>query len=161
MWLSMNDPSQKRSKEMTPVNSILTSLEYGFSNWWISSEESDRRGHTEGCVSGKQEEGSVSLKNGPQCRRRQRPHKIRLAKCLQNLMTKLWGNLQLASLSLQTGWDWGQFKVGWRETGKWEIGRVHGYNSFKFGCAGKETPEGWAEDTVKTFVVKVKKLTYI
>ena len=47
------------------------------------------------------------MKNGPQCRRRQRPHKIRLAKCLQNLMTKILGNLQLASLSLQRGWGGG------------------------------------------------------
>ena len=69
----------------------------------MSSEESDRRGHTEECESGKQEEGNVSLKNGPQCCRRQRSHKIRLAKCLQNLMTKILGNLQLASLSLQRG----------------------------------------------------------
>lgn len=76
-------------------------------------------------------------------------------------MTKILGNLQLASLSLQRGWDWGQFKVGWRETGKWEIGRVKGYNSFQSGYAGKETPEGWAEDTMKTFVVKVKKLKYL
>lgn len=31
MWLRMNAPSQKRSKEKTPMNTMLDTLEYGFS----------------------------------------------------------------------------------------------------------------------------------
>lgn len=58
-WSSQRDPREIISE----LNN--TSLEYGFSNLWISIEESDRRGTLRRCVSGgKQEEGNVPLKNG-------------------------------------------------------------------------------------------------
>lgn len=81
------------------MNPILASLEYEFSKSLISSGETDRR-----CIQRnvcQENKMNVSLKSGPWCQRIQRSHKIRLEKCLQNLMTKILGDLHLASLSSQ------------------------------------------------------------